>query len=237
MQPNYAMLATTDQITEEYLTIIRELLVDDACCSVSSPFKKDKVGSYSLVNQTPSPLHWSRQMEWPWAILESDLKPEHRVLDIGGSWAVMKYPIARRTANLVNYDKDGIALKAVENTIERMGFSDKIFNVEGDVRSIPFSDDIFDRVFCISVLEHIEKDHLTAIDEMVRMLKPGGVLMLSMDVVLSGTAQDFHVGLKEANEIMKHLQISDVRNDLETVGNLQDKVYICCLLIRWEKPI
>jgi 2-polyprenyl-3-methyl-5-hydroxy-6-metoxy-1,4-benzoquinol methylase len=45
-----------------------------------------------------------------------------------------------------------------------------------------FEADTFDRVFCISVLEHMERK--TAQDsllEMVRVLKPGGMLVLSVD--------------------------------------------------------
>lgn len=40
--------------------------------------------------------------------------------------------------------------------------------------SIPFPDNHFDRVVCIEVLEHV-KDHKQAIREIARVLKPGGI--------------------------------------------------------------
>ncbi len=47
----------------------------------------------------------------------------------------------------------------------------------GDVRSLPFSDSVFDIIFCWHVLGHLFfKERKTAADEMLRVLKPGGVL-------------------------------------------------------------
>jgi SAM-dependent methyltransferase len=45
-------------------------------------------------------------------------------------------------------------------------------------------DDYFDRVFCISVLEHIDDIEVKqkGIAEMVRMVKPGGKLILTFDL-------------------------------------------------------
>jgi predicted SAM-dependent methyltransferase len=46
-----------------------------------------------------------------------------------------------------------------------------------------FSDDFFDSIFCISVMEHMQSMNRTeAIMEMVRVLKPGGILIVTMDL-------------------------------------------------------
>ena len=47
----------------------------------------------------------------------------------------------------------------------------------GDVRFLPFKDSVFDIIFCWHVLGHLFfKERETAADEMLRVLKPGGVL-------------------------------------------------------------
>ncbi|MFC1461685.1 class I SAM-dependent methyltransferase [Verrucomicrobiota bacterium] len=49
----------------------------------------------------------------------------------------------------------------------------------GDARDIQYEDGTFDLVLSISVLEHIEDD-TTGMRELVRVLKPGGVLIVSV---------------------------------------------------------
>src|SRR3989338_7907190 len=65
----------------------------------------------------------------------------------------------------------------------------------GDVTKINFEDESFERVFCISTIEHLEEEFhngkyvnhhkknldIKAIGEMLRVLKPGGMLILTFD--------------------------------------------------------
>ncbi|ABN07573.1 Methyltransferase type 11 [Methanocorpusculum labreanum Z] len=47
----------------------------------------------------------------------------------------------------------------------------------GDVRSLPFNDSVFDIIFCWHVLGHLSfSERKTAAEEMLRVLKPEGVL-------------------------------------------------------------
>jgi ubiquinone/menaquinone biosynthesis C-methylase UbiE len=52
-----------------------------------------------------------------------------------------------------------------------------------DMTDVPFKDDHFDLIVCVHVLEHVPDDRL-AMREMVRVLKPGGVAMLLVPIVL-----------------------------------------------------
>lgn len=51
--------------------------------------------------------------------------------------------------------------------------------VKGSVAKLPFRDEAFDAVICSEVLEHID-DYEAAMAELVRVLKPGGRLALSV---------------------------------------------------------
>lgn len=48
-----------------------------------------------------------------------------------------------------------------------------------DIKSLPFEDDAFDLVICSEVLEHV-LDHRAAVSEVVRVLKRGGTLVVSV---------------------------------------------------------
>jgi hypothetical protein len=52
-----------------------------------------------------------------------------------------------------------------------------------DMTDVPFKDDHFDLIVCVHVLEHVPDDR-RAMREMVRVLKPGGVAMLLVPIVL-----------------------------------------------------
>jgi SAM-dependent methyltransferase len=51
--------------------------------------------------------------------------------------------------------------------------------VLGDARTIPFADQSFDGVLCSQVLEHVDRPE-TVVREMYRILKPGGVGLISV---------------------------------------------------------
>ncbi len=48
-----------------------------------------------------------------------------------------------------------------------------------DAQNLPFCDDVFDKIVCTEVLEHIPDDK-AGIRELVRVLKPGGLIAISV---------------------------------------------------------
>jgi SAM-dependent methyltransferase len=54
----------------------------------------------------------------------------------------------------------------------------------GDAHSLPFAANFFDKVVCTGVLMHL-RDEFQALKEMARVLRPGGVLVFSMNNALS----------------------------------------------------
>jgi SAM-dependent methyltransferase len=57
--------------------------------------------------------------------------------------------------------------------------------VEADALCLPFADGAFDRVMSICAIEHFD-DGDRALDEMARVLRPGGELVLSADALTRG---------------------------------------------------
>jgi 2-polyprenyl-3-methyl-5-hydroxy-6-metoxy-1,4-benzoquinol methylase len=56
---------------------------------------------------------------------------------------------------------------------------------EGWLQKLPFGDDSFDAVCCISVLEHTS-NYTEILEEFSRVLRPGGLLVLTFDLSLDG---------------------------------------------------
>ena len=114
---------------------------------------------------------WSRRWEYPYAYLNSDLKDEHRVLDAGCGDSPFKFLLEQHCGEVHCIDKEQIDIPENSNIIFK----------QCDLSNIDYPDNYFDRVFCISVLEHTEHPPIEYIRAMLRVLKIGGTLHLTMD--------------------------------------------------------
>ena len=56
--------------------------------------------------------------------------------------------------------------------------SNKLIFKQGDIGSLPFPDSYFDIVVCFETIEHVE-DYLAALNEIKRVLKSEGILVIS----------------------------------------------------------
>ena len=110
---------------------------------------------------------------------ELGLRPDDRVLDVGSGFGRHVYECARRGARVVALDYAADEVVETRDTLAAMVEQgditpDRLVGVlRGDATRLPFPDDTFDVVITSEVLEHIQDD-VTAISEMVRVLRPGG---------------------------------------------------------------
>lgn len=232
----------------EYVSTLRELLSLDMLCPASCPLVPDWDGTIWKAPMQPSPLHWSRQIEWPWVLNNAGFEKHHSVLDVGSGWSVLKFAVAKRCRQVTVLDANVDFVKTAADAAdavfkqrpdlcpeEDMGF------FVGDVRAMSFSDAVFDRVLLVSVIEHVATDRLKGIEECMRVLKPGGVLMLTMDVRVQGESGDnFYVDLAGAMEIIKFLgitvEISDPLKQATVCFMEKENVGLVVLMLRWVKP-
>jgi ubiquinone/menaquinone biosynthesis C-methylase UbiE len=103
-----------------------------------------------------------------------DLQAGETVLDCGCGMGVYMMMMSRlRDVNIVGVDGDVNRLEWAE----REGVDARLARV--DIHTLPFADASFDKVLMTEVLEHLAEDRV-AMREVFRVLKPGGVLALSV---------------------------------------------------------
>ena|ERR1700722_3678300 len=190
----------------------------------------------------PNPFHWSRQFEWPWAFHHSELATatdKWRVLDVGSSCSLPKYLMAANGCDVYALDNDPTTFVKTQSTMDKLKMSRSIHQILADAREIPFPDNWFDRVFCISTLEHINGNRLLAVDEMVRVLKPGGILILTMDIRCQGKlTDDFYLDPQNAFEITERLRVTPREYKAEDVATAfyPPDIMLAVYCIKYTKP-
>ena len=188
--------------SQEHTTLIRQFMAAHCLCEASNPLvivdgKEDVQEQYKN-----SALHWSRVFEWPWAIMHGKHGPGVLALDAGGGHGPFQHVLAPRVRTVFNVDKDQRSLDFAQVHPMNRG---NLKCILGDITDLPFPNGFFDQVYCISVLEHIQ-DWWNVFQELLRVVKSGGRLVLTMDVMIRGIIKDeFFVTIKDAEEVVKFL--------------------------------
>ncbi len=101
----------------------------------------------------------------------AELKPGQKILDIGCKKSILKELTDDKDVEYYGID---ISETALSEKINKNNF--RVADVDS---GIPFEDSTFDYVFCLELLEHVEKPSFV-LKEIHRVLKKDGVLILSI---------------------------------------------------------
>jgi SAM-dependent methyltransferase len=107
------------------------------------------------------------------------------LLDLGAGFGRHAYEAARHGACVVALDYAEAELQQVRATFAAMAEAGEIAidrfggALRGDATCLPFADNAFNHIIVSEVLEHIQND-VAAINEMTRILKPGGTLAVTV---------------------------------------------------------
>jgi SAM-dependent methyltransferase len=113
------------------------------------------------------------------------LRPGDRLLDMGCGGGRHAFAAMKLGASVVALDYSEADLKDVRATVGAMHEAGEVprslpwLAENGDAIRLPFPDASLDRIVCSEVLEHIW-DHRGAITELVRVLKPGGRMAVTI---------------------------------------------------------
>ncbi len=114
----------------------------------------------------------------PWLELISSMKPG-KILDAG----------CGNCRNLLLFAKAGFDCYGIDFSRQMLDQAKKFCKKhsihvklkQADITNLPFSDNFFDYVLCIAVLHHLKKQQqLKALQELRRVLKPNGLLLITV---------------------------------------------------------
>ncbi len=140
--------------------------------------KNDRESGYVHGYTTASQTMAVRTAEREAAFFLPLLQPRMSLLDAGCGPGTITVGIAEHVApgRVVGFDTGPSEVGRATALAEQQGVSNVAFQVT-DSTDLPFQDAEFDAVFSSAMLEHVPERE-KALDEMLRVLKPGGVIGL-----------------------------------------------------------
>ncbi|MFP7495021.1 class I SAM-dependent methyltransferase [Terribacillus saccharophilus] len=156
-------------------------------------FKREDQAVQDFVLKLPD-AWWSRSYEYEWAA--SFVKADDVVLDAAsGISHPFKFHLAASAKTVYACDIDGRITndKAImEDVVREFSQSEAarlpedilqtIHRAEANLTSLPYEDAFFDKIFCISVMEHLDVSvQKRAWEQFSRTLKPDGYVIMTFD--------------------------------------------------------
>ena len=122
-------------------------------------------------DRTAISLEWIEQLRLPGMA---------HLLEIGCGAGFATAALAVRGYRVDALDSVPTMLKLAGKRLAETGTAERVRLVRGDVRHLPMADNSFDLVFALGVLPWLD-DTLAAVREMVRVTRPGGYVLLTVD--------------------------------------------------------
>jgi ubiquinone/menaquinone biosynthesis C-methylase UbiE len=133
------------------------------------------------------------------------------VLDVGcgvGHWGRVLIPLLPEDASMIGLDRESTWIEQAYKKAESLGLSHKISYQTGNAEKLRFKDETFDMVTCQTVLIHVPEPKF-ALKEMLRVLKPGGLLAVAEPNNVNGAYDNsYFEKLNESFQIGEELQMA-----------------------------
>lgn len=151
---------------------VRSFWQKNPLCAKSIPYRngsREYFEQYDKLREEIEPISYSYSLHE-----YSEFKGK-MVLDVGSGNGYVLSKYAREGANVYGIDITDVGIKLCRERFEHFGIKGN-FEV-ADAQDIPFQDNTFDCVCSMGVLHHVPNTS-KALDEIYRVLKPGGRLIV-----------------------------------------------------------
>jgi SAM-dependent methyltransferase len=127
---------------------------------------------------------YRRRLEIGLALLGNQYRP--RILEVGYGSGILLPTLAARCDALYAVDLHK-EIAPVQAMLAQEGCQAELYT--GNILALDFPSQIFDAVICLSVLEHlVPRDLARAVDEVFRVLRPGGIFVPGFPVRNAATS-------------------------------------------------
>jgi 2-polyprenyl-3-methyl-5-hydroxy-6-metoxy-1,4-benzoquinol methylase len=190
---DYSGLASLSHLRSSECEVLFSLLE-----RAQAVFNKDSTRFSSADYKWPrDPLHtWSRCWEYPYVYHHITKwraswvgRSAPKIVDVGSGVTFFPFTVAKLGCEVSCTDIDPVCDKELNALSSVLSCAPGHLNFRlTDSDKLPYVDSEVDAVYCISVLEHIPCFERT-IEEIARILKPGGALFLTIDLDLRGDCE------------------------------------------------
>jgi ubiquinone/menaquinone biosynthesis C-methylase UbiE len=125
--------------------------------------------------------------------------PGEHILDAGCGTGVFTLDVLSAGAHIVGLELSLPMLLRAGKKLEKYPFQ----KVQGDMRELPFADDVFDKTVSVTALEFIE-DANCAVGELFRVTKPEGYIVVATLNSLSPWASRRKAAAKKSHPIFRY---------------------------------
>jgi ubiquinone/menaquinone biosynthesis C-methylase UbiE len=157
-------------------------------------------------------LNFNKTIESKIALKMLDTKKDEIILDLACGNGVFTRKLVKRGCRVAGIDISPKAILSDKKITER-GCNLLV----GDAESLPFKNEVFDKVVSLCSLEHFENDE-EALREIYRVLKVNGIVVLTVDSFtwnLSGKILSKH---KMDHAVVNYYSIKELKIKLEKLG-------------------
>jgi SAM-dependent methyltransferase len=219
------MLSSGVPTREEYLRLESDPLYGELL-KFSREFERQcqtgskSANSYSIKWVKDPFLQWSRRWEYlytaqrlmEWA---ADKQVPTKVIDAGSGFTFFPFYLLQAISELEIYcfDADPTAGEALQDSVELLEAGPE-FYLE-DLENLSQDDETYDAVYSVSVIEHT-KNPQKVVDEINRVLKPGGVFICTFDISFESRSPMY---TRRVEKLVDHIVSTfDVSSDLEPIS-------------------
>ncbi|MEY9096903.1 methyltransferase domain-containing protein [Paenibacillus sp. RC84] len=140
-----------------------------------------------------------RKMEYSFVldhILNNITKNSTKILDAGCGVTPLPFLLGKYCDQVeaIDYSETDMELMTLLGESREFEGAESVnFSVQ-DICNLDFEENVFDLICCVSVMEHMDfPNYITALSELYRVLKPGGLLICTMDY-WSGESRKYTFG-------------------------------------------
>lgn len=132
----------------------------------------------------------TRQVEFPWAYFHGQTGAGTRVVEVGGALSGLQFVLSKEDCEVTNVDPGTDRDQAWDGSREEHVALNRAFNtnvvlVQSRMEDYEGESNSTDRVFCISVIEHLDDEAAAALMQNIqRILRPGGLCIMTVDLCL-----------------------------------------------------
>jgi ubiquinone/menaquinone biosynthesis C-methylase UbiE len=140
--------------------------------------------------------------DWVFSLL--DLKPQDRVLEVGFGPGNDVLRASRAAASVAGIDHSEVMVKQASRRNAKAIREGRVDLKLGSANRLPFPEAHFDKIFAINSAQ-FWKDSVATLNEMGRVLKPGGWIALAVQPRSKGATEDhaYHAGRGLADAMKK----------------------------------